>query len=53
MEELKRFLTLRFKAHRLSFEESEKYLINCEGSMNEGEMGKSLTVRELMESLFV
>lgn len=51
--ELRRFLTLRFKAHRLTYEESERYLVNCEGALDEQERKKEMTVRELMESLFV
>jgi hypothetical protein len=51
--ELRRFLTLRFKAHRLTYEESERYLINCEGTLDDTEKKKEMSVRELMESLFV
>ena len=32
--ELRRFLMLRFRAHRLTHEESQKYLVNCEGELS-------------------
>ena len=44
---------LRFRAHRLTHLESQKYLVNCEGELTAEELAKEITLRELMESLFV